>query len=86
MCDSSMNESEYQQADPSKHANLELRSYVLGQSSFILEFDINQSMPHPDPSDAQSWYLLGRAYMAGQKHDKVYESNKTHQQAFYDLS
>ncbi|KAH0838714.1 TPR-like protein [Lanmaoa asiatica] len=27
-----------------------------------------------DPSDAQSWYLLGRAYMAGQKYNKAYEA------------
>ncbi|KAG8722913.1 hypothetical protein FRC08_000013 [Ceratobasidium sp. 394] len=33
-----------------------------------------------DPSDAQSWYLLGRAYMAGQKYQKAYES---YQQAAY---
>ncbi|KAG9098698.1 glucose repression mediator protein [Ceratobasidium sp. UAMH 11750] len=30
--------------------------------------------------DAQSWYLLGRAYMAGQKYQKAYES---YQQAVY---
>ncbi|KAG9103304.1 glucose repression mediator protein [Ceratobasidium sp. 370] len=33
-----------------------------------------------DPGDAQSWYLLGRAYMAGQKYQKAYES---YQQAVY---
>ncbi|KAL0945563.1 hypothetical protein HGRIS_014724 [Hohenbuehelia grisea] len=33
-----------------------------------------------DPSDAQSWYLLGRAYMAGQKYNKAYEA---YQQAVY---
>ncbi|KAG9083923.1 hypothetical protein FS749_005633 [Ceratobasidium sp. UAMH 11750] len=33
-----------------------------------------------DPSDAQSWYLLGRAYMAGQKYQKAY---KSYQQAMY---
>ena len=27
-----------------------------------------------DPSNAQSWYLLGRAYMAGQKYNKAYEA------------
>jgi hypothetical protein len=32
----------------------------------------------PDPSDAQSWYLLGCAYMAGQKYNKAY---KAYQQA-----
>ncbi|EUC65476.1 general transcriptional corepressor ssn6, putative [Rhizoctonia solani AG-3 Rhs1AP] len=31
-------------------------------------------------SDPQSWYLLGRAYMAGQKYQKAYES---YQQAVY---
>ncbi|QRW05628.1 general transcriptional corepressor ssn6 [Ceratobasidium sp. AG-Ba] len=31
-------------------------------------------------NDAQSWYLLGRAYMAGQKYQKAYES---YQQAVY---
>ncbi|KZV88049.1 TPR-like protein [Exidia glandulosa HHB12029] len=33
-----------------------------------------------DASDAQSWYLLGRAYMAGQKYSKAYEA---YQQAVY---
>ncbi|CAE6519496.1 unnamed protein product [Rhizoctonia solani] len=33
-----------------------------------------------DPADPQSWYLLGRAYMAGQKYQKAYES---YQQAVY---
>ncbi|KAJ4485474.1 TPR-like protein [Lentinula aciculospora] len=33
-----------------------------------------------DSSDAQSWYLLGRAYMAGQKYNKAYEA---YQQAVY---
>lgn len=33
-----------------------------------------------DPPDAQSWYLLGRAYMAGQKYNKAYEA---FQQAVY---
>ena len=33
-----------------------------------------------DPSDAQSWYLLRRAYMAGQKYNKAY---KAYQQAVY---
>ncbi|KAF8330378.1 uncharacterized protein EI90DRAFT_3280956 [Cantharellus anzutake] len=33
-----------------------------------------------DGSDAQSWYLLGRAYMAGQKYQKAYEA---YQQAVY---
>ena len=26
-----------------------------------------------DPADAQSWYLLGQAYMAGQKYNKAYQ-------------
>ncbi|KIM32975.1 hypothetical protein M408DRAFT_14548 [Serendipita vermifera MAFF 305830] len=33
-----------------------------------------------DPSDAQSWYLLGRAYMTSQKYNKAYEA---YQQAVY---
>ncbi|KAI0757584.1 hypothetical protein C8Q80DRAFT_1216170 [Daedaleopsis nitida] len=33
-----------------------------------------------EPGDAQSWYLLGRAYMAGQKYNKAYEA---YQQAVY---
>ena len=33
-----------------------------------------------DPHDAQSWYLLGRAYMASQKYNKAYEA---YQQAVY---
>ncbi|KAF8971594.1 hypothetical protein BDZ97DRAFT_1254628 [Flammula alnicola] len=33
-----------------------------------------------DPTDSQSWYLLGRAYMAGQKYNKAYEA---YQQAVY---
>ncbi|PFH50727.1 hypothetical protein AMATHDRAFT_60539 [Amanita thiersii Skay4041] len=33
-----------------------------------------------DATDAQSWYLLGRAYMAGQKYNKAYEA---YQQAVY---
>ena len=33
-----------------------------------------------DGSDAQSWYLLGRAYMAGTKYQKAYEA---YQQAVY---
>ncbi|KZV84686.1 hypothetical protein EXIGLDRAFT_776268, partial [Exidia glandulosa HHB12029] len=33
-----------------------------------------------DASDAQSWYLLGRAYMAGQKYSKAYDA---YQQAVY---
>ncbi|KZT42756.1 TPR-like protein [Sistotremastrum suecicum HHB10207 ss-3] len=33
-----------------------------------------------EPTDAQSWYLLGRAYMAGQKYNKAYEA---YQQAVY---
>lgn len=37
-------------------------------------------MDDVDPSDAQSWYLLGRAYMAGQKYNKAYEA---YQQAVY---
>lgn len=40
------------------------------------------SLPHChiDPADSQSWYLLGRAYMAGQKYNKAYEA---YQQAVY---
>ncbi len=34
----------------------------------------------PDPADAQSWYLLGRAFMGGQKYNKAYEA---YQQAVY---
>ncbi|KAG6845290.1 hypothetical protein H0H87_011441 [Tephrocybe sp. NHM501043] len=41
---------------------------------------IHRSNPKIDPSDAQSWYLLGRAYMAGQKYNKAYEA---YQQAVY---
>lgn len=44
---------------------------------------INVSLNLPvssDPGDAQSWYLLGRAYMAGQKYNKAYEA---YQQAVY---
>ena len=33
-----------------------------------------------NPSDAQSWYLLGCAYMADQKYNKAYEA---YQQAVY---
>ncbi|CEH14207.1 FOG: TPR repeat [Ceraceosorus bombacis] len=33
-----------------------------------------------DANDAQSWYLLGRAYMAGQNYNKAYEA---YQQAVY---
>ncbi|KAK9473741.1 glucose repression mediator protein [Dipodascopsis tothii] len=33
-----------------------------------------------DPQDAQSWYLLGRCYMAQQKYNKAYEA---YQQAVY---
>lgn len=33
-----------------------------------------------DPNDSQSWYLLGRAYMAGQNYNKAYEA---YQQAVY---
>ena len=33
-----------------------------------------------DPSDAQTWYLLGRCYMAQQKYNKAYEA---YQQAVY---
>ncbi|KAF8512175.1 hypothetical protein JB92DRAFT_337066 [Gautieria morchelliformis] len=33
-----------------------------------------------DATDAQSWYLLGRAYMQGQKYNKAYEA---YQQAVY---
>ncbi|KIY45707.1 TPR-like protein [Fistulina hepatica ATCC 64428] len=33
-----------------------------------------------DPTAAQSWYLLGRAFMAGQKYNKAYEA---YQQAVY---
>ncbi|KAH9891250.1 hypothetical protein C8Q73DRAFT_651587 [Cubamyces lactineus] len=33
-----------------------------------------------EPGDAQSWYLLGRAFMAGQKYNKAYEA---YQQAVY---
>ena len=33
-----------------------------------------------DPTDPQSWYLLGRAYMSGQKFNKAYEA---YQQAVY---
>lgn len=33
-----------------------------------------------DPADAQSWYLLGRAFMEGQKYNKAYEA---YQQAVY---
>ncbi|KAJ7882511.1 hypothetical protein B0H13DRAFT_1486532, partial [Mycena leptocephala] len=33
-----------------------------------------------DPSDAQRWYLLGRAYMGDQKYNKAYEA---YQQAVY---
>ncbi|KAJ9105818.1 hypothetical protein QFC19_003386 [Naganishia cerealis] len=33
-----------------------------------------------DPADAQSWYLLGRAFMGGQKYNKAYEA---YQQAVY---
>ena len=41
-----------------------------------------RSLPHChiDPADSQSWYLLGRAYMAGQKYNKAYEA---YQQAVY---
>ena len=34
----------------------------------------------PDGNDAQSWYLLGRAYMAAQRYNKAYEA---YQQAVY---
>ena len=34
----------------------------------------------PDLTDAQSWYLLGCTYMAGQKYNKAYEA---YQQAVY---
>nr|ODN86649.1 general transcriptional repressor [Cryptococcus depauperatus CBS 7841] len=33
-----------------------------------------------DPTDAQSWYLLGRAYMSAQRYNKAYEA---YQQAVY---
>jgi Flp pilus assembly protein TadD len=33
-----------------------------------------------DPADAKSWYLLGRAFMEGQKYNKAYEA---YQQAVY---
>jgi Tfp pilus assembly protein PilF len=36
--------------------------------------------PATDASDAQSWYLLGRAFMGGQKYNKAYEA---YQQAVY---
>lgn len=36
--------------------------------------------PFPDNQDAQSWYLLGRCYMAQQKFPKAYEA---YQQAVY---
>ena len=36
--------------------------------------------PALDPSDAQSWYLLGRCYMQMQKYPKAYEA---YQQAVY---
>lgn len=35
---------------------------------------------NPDNADAQSWYLLGRCYMAQQKFSKAYEA---YQQAVY---
>lgn len=35
---------------------------------------------HPDQTDAQSWYLLGRCYMSQQKYPKAYEA---YQQAVY---
>lgn len=36
--------------------------------------------PNIDPSDAQSWYLLGRAYMNSQEYKRAYEA---YQQAVY---
>lgn len=37
-------------------------------------------LKHPDNTDAQSWYLLGRCYMSQQKYSKAYEA---YQQAVY---
>lgn len=47
--------------------------------SLLVPFS-HRSPVFTDPTDAQSWYLLGRAYMAGQKYNKAYEA---YQQAVY---
>lgn len=57
------------------------KSLEAGKSDFMSTFeDILITVFVSDPSDAQSWYLLGRAYMAGQKYNKAYEA---YQQAVY---
>ncbi|CAJ0899727.1 16181_t:CDS:10 [Entrophospora sp. SA101] len=38
-----------------------------------------------DPNDAQSWYLLGRCYMAQQKYNKAYEAYQQAVEVWYDL-
>ncbi|KXN84804.1 General transcriptional corepressor ssn6 [Leucoagaricus sp. SymC.cos] len=58
--------------DGSSFQNQELAIQYLTKSLEAGKFDY--------PSDAQSWYLLGRAYMAGQKYNKAYEA---YQQAVY---
>ena len=55
-----------------------LRSRIR-QKLLLLRHEFRPSL-FADPSDAQTWYLLGRAYVAGQKYIKAYE---TYQQAVY---
>lgn len=56
-----------------------MNSQLLFHSSinFIMISIINY---FTDGTDAQSWYLLGRCYMAQQKYNKAYEA---YQQAVY---
>ncbi|KAG5221312.1 TPR protein [Salix suchowensis] len=56
----------------------ELGSWSVDYASLGPSFKVN--LASADSSDAQSWYLLGRAYMAGQKYNKAYEA---YQQAVY---
>jgi len=46
----------------------------------LTDFAPFSSLLFSDPSDGQTWYLLGRCYMAQQKYRKAYDA---YQQAVY---
>jgi glucose repression mediator protein len=56
-----------------QHKNVSSPNYRYVSYNFTSGFSTS-ARPYLDSSDAQSWDLLGRAYMAGQKYNKAYEA------------
>ncbi|KIK06961.1 hypothetical protein K443DRAFT_2750 [Laccaria amethystina LaAM-08-1] len=56
------------------HAPLPMQTSGSKSVMFTNNTKTTSARPYLDSSDAQSWDLLGRAYMAGQKYNKAYEA------------